>query len=267
MGGKRTYSREKNKEKLFLRAIEITRDIYKKHFDAVVFLDNSARPLSWIIRTFWKRLYPNEPFPRTFFINPGGFSPLRGLPYSLSKHNLTKKYFIDTWLSKERIMVALERFKKEGEPPGDIDPYMDASDLGLVGIGERFNFQIDAAVTRPKFNANHIGIIDDFFQSGRALVSATVLIQGLYPEAEVEATVFFPLSSNGHCENHVLFNEMMPWCRAQGVSGVRDDVPVPSNVVTSSPSGKIGMGEIKHVFKDILVREAKKFPLPNELTS
>lgn len=50
--------------------IELIQKAKDEQFDTLVFLDKSARPLSWIFRKSWELIYPDQKSPEIKFINP-----------------------------------------------------------------------------------------------------------------------------------------------------------------------------------------------------
>lgn len=50
--------------------IELIQKIKDDQVDALVFLDKSARPLSWIFRKSWELIYPDAKPPEIKFVNP-----------------------------------------------------------------------------------------------------------------------------------------------------------------------------------------------------
>lgn len=50
--------------------IELIQKVKDERFDILIFLDKSARPLSWIFQKSWKLIYPDQKSPEIKFVNP-----------------------------------------------------------------------------------------------------------------------------------------------------------------------------------------------------
>lgn len=207
------------REKLFERAVAVTKDIHDKGFDHVIFLDKSARPLSWIVRTIWKEYYKDEIMPKLRYLNLGSPDTSFGASESLPGPNDVSAFLSDLrevattgWVSTDRMKNELAEFEREN-PSG-----YDHSRQVLAWALEPSDVFNGVPVSIPKeydAGARHIAIIDDFVKNGITLSRAIAYMQYRNPEALVEGTGFFASQLNHD-------RELMPWLWRQDIGGVRD---------------------------------------------
>jgi len=58
-------------EGIAMMMVDLIETIKDQDTEVVIFTDKSARPLSWVFRKSWKKLYPKEPPPEIKFLNVG----------------------------------------------------------------------------------------------------------------------------------------------------------------------------------------------------
>jgi hypothetical protein len=201
---------------LMERASKIVNDIHDKGFDLVVFLDKTARPLSWIVRKLWRAYYPDEALPAIKFLNIGSPEPGKGIsehlpvptPVGLSE---MARLATEGWVSTDSLRRDIKKNAAEGrQDVADLERqlmlYLDGDDefADKVSIPEAFDAE-----------ARHIAVIDDFVFSGRALTYAMSLMTTRNEEAMVEGIAFF--TSGGGLDR-----EKIPWLHEKQITGVRD---------------------------------------------
>lgn len=59
------------RSRILERGKELVEFVKKSNFETLVFIDRSARPISWIFDEFWIKLFPDEAKPESIFINLG----------------------------------------------------------------------------------------------------------------------------------------------------------------------------------------------------
>src|SRR3989339_452073 len=64
------------RERLKNRVWGLVNTAREEHYDALVFLDKSARPISWLFRKMWERICPEEKMPQINFVNIGRDNPV-----------------------------------------------------------------------------------------------------------------------------------------------------------------------------------------------
>jgi|GEM_PF-6842253 len=62
---------EYSQEQLARRIVDLTEEVADQRPDTLVFLDKSARPVSWGLRAAWPLLFPEQALPQIKFVNVG----------------------------------------------------------------------------------------------------------------------------------------------------------------------------------------------------
>lgn len=199
--------RESIRERMgrFLRAV------HDRKVDTLVFLDRSARPLSWLFRAMWKKEYPSEAVPDVKFVNIGTATDvhagqsgvLSGDGAQIAKHDEIQGMLFDSvkddrWITPDDIP---ERWKE------------------IVREKREWIGSLRKTFDDP-FEARHVVIVDELGGSGRTQMTALGLFAEAFPAAwKFEAATFFRSDArNGGGER--ADKEQLPWFREEGMAGV-----------------------------------------------
>ncbi len=181
--------------------------VHDRKVDALVFLDRSARPLSWLMRGIWKRRYPNEPVPETRFVNIG---------YPSSINSAARPLLSDIEISDA------EWEQKHAALLGSVDDrWMKTSDLPepwkqVVAQDTKLPPEL-ADLFEGQFSAAHVLVVDELVASGKALSTALMLFERAFPKS-------FKWEGAGLFESDGVWRDadMFPWFRREGIAGVME---------------------------------------------
>jgi hypothetical protein len=224
------------REQLFHRVDEMLQDFHDRDINSLVFLDKSARPISWLIRELWQTRYPDEPLPDLSFINIG----TRGRPEYLDER--------EKFDSKRSDLEKTFRNRP-------VDYHQDQATIGQFGEALPGIVKGLQEIFKNKFDHKTVGVVDEYSVSNASRVIATSLIGRAFPKAK-------------NVEGHAVFYDVgpqpmnAPWMLGGGYSytGVKEEGLAPDIMVApdhlSQPEAKQLRAELKQ-----LVREQIKSPL------
>lgn len=199
------------RERLLRRTRELVNQIREMRIDNLVFLDKSARPLSWLMRAYWEE-HIDEPMPAVSFLNIGTSNPLiedsgnvlhskrdihsdeERAAYNQSKGHVEEVDILSEWITEEDV-PAYWRKKVHAE-------------LGMVQkMRESFG---------DTFDGKDVLVVGDFTFSGRAQMAAISLLIEAFPTANVWGTAYHKSVIESGGSDRAL----MPWLHIPGMAGV-----------------------------------------------
>ena len=221
------------------RMVRFLRAVHDRKVDTLVFLDRSARPLSWLFRAMWKREYPEENVPDVKFVNIGTATETHaGQSSVLSKSEKDVSTFEARW---ERIWESVheEKWLAPEEIPRS----------WMQIIRERGDWADSLARTFPDaFSDRDVVLVDEIGCSGRTQMTALALFAQTFPKArKIEAATF--LQSKGGEWND---KKLIPWFREEGMAGVLE---IPD--VESLQSASLSRESVFRIRTDLEVRIAR----------
>lgn len=135
------------------RTEELMDQMARREVDTVVYLDKSARPISWFVREFWPVFMKDEKMPETKFAN------------------------IDA--------NALMKLGPESPRPTDED--IQEFSFSAEQIEELRDIFTDPSTGKSFFDGKKVLIVDEIFVSGSSLKLAQKLFETVFPNAEFSA--------------------------------------------------------------------------------
>lgn len=184
--------------------------------DHIIYLDKSARPVSWLVNTFWED-FSDQKRPPHSYLNIDRLPWLRATGVNVDKNGYVK-----------RPNGALERASGVDFDPDKLPPDTFAKIRGLYLPNGVEAEDPELIMNTPStLDGKNILIVDEVGNSGATLSIAKKLIERAFPEAkDVRGTYFWPSSykfSPDHKEGHLLsvpvwYDTHYPGGR--GISGV-----------------------------------------------
>lgn len=214
------------RERLKKRVEVFVERVFVRKVNVLVFLDRSARPLAWLVRSIWKRRYPNVPPPEIRFVNVGTTTLMNG------RKSVPKPPFLENEKRFRARIVASEtedEWLQPSEIPGSWDEYFKFDAKAQQSVSELFSKQFDGA---------HVLIVDDFVNSGNTLSRALRMFsEALPPTSHCEGTALF-LANGLQADKKVL-----PWLHRDGIAGILESSD--PDALLSLPLNERGMEVVR----------------------
>lgn len=209
------YARTEIKERMH-RLLE---NVHEQGVDTLLFLDRSARPLSWMFREAWKLKYPDEQVPDVKFANVGTSNHINeGHGDSLKKVNLNNTEF-------DNHQDLLWKSESDGR-------WIESKDIPRVwrdAIGEQPEVVDEIrSIYKKELADKAVLIVDELAASGKTQAIALETFRQAFPDSIWQATTFFKSEGNWYPERD---QEKLPWFRVEGMAGV---VELPESEYLSS---------------------------------
>ncbi len=228
---KSEYAREDIIERMDL----MIENVRNRDVDTIVFLDRSARPLSWMFREGWKLKYPDEDIPDVKFVNigtssyfhGGDTSTLQGSDLSLEKFDEVQDLLCDgeqgKWMSKRDI-------------PREWRDKIDEQ----TGVVEELK-----RVYKDEFAGGSILVVDELSGSGSTQMTALRLFENAFPDADWHSVNFYKSEARfGDLERD---KQKLPWFRRPGLAGVLE---LPDNELLSSRVNQPNIDTIRDALRE-----------------
>jgi len=179
--------------RIFQKVQELIQRVQNEHIDTLVFLDKSARPISWLFRELWGRECADQPMPNVRFINIG-----RNVE-SHQQHD-----------SLHQQIAANENIYEHAE--GDVNA-VEAKNMlqrNAIGIQETAIHEIQK-IYNDDFVDQQVLIIDEYMSTGATKVKAAALFAEAFPQAkQIISTHLFSGDEKDY----------MPWKFIPGATGI-----------------------------------------------
>lgn len=192
-------------------------------YDAMIFLDKSARPVVTLFLSLWQKHFGDEPYPPIRFLNIGSEIPLS--EFLFPKGEMEEHDYKDMTLEE---LIA----RTKTLTPTQIHQLFRNSNL------ERLAHEFENLLEKSE-NPNLL-MVDEFARSGKTEILAKKILHTIVPKAEIES---FVLAREGD----VLFSKEdelndPPWHFKQdhdnyGISGTVDPESPTSLLAQSTPKG------------------------------
>ena len=206
-----TLSDPEVRENIRDRMGRFLRAVHDRKVDTLVFLDRSARPLSWLFRAMWKREYPSEPVPDVKFVNIGTATETHGGQSGIlstaaawvGSHDEIQWMIVDS-IEKER-WIAPEKIP---------------SPWRMVIREKRQWIESLRGTFADSFDARRVVMLEELGCSGKTQMTALGLFAEAFPDAKrIEAATFFR-SEARNLGGEQADKEQLPWFREEGMAGV-----------------------------------------------
>ncbi len=163
------------------RMFEFLEQIKENDIDSLIFLDRSARPLSWLFIEMWKRRFKDLDMPTVRYANIG-----RASGYTDGDSRLTPA------LRSDAVVVeSLKNYVNEFASHTFIDIDMVPEQFIEHVSSEKKPLQQLRENYKNQFSGQRILIIDEFSDTGGTLMTAQALFDSAFPDAAgVQATAF-----------------------------------------------------------------------------
>ena len=153
-----TLPSQRERELLAVRTQDLITEIDQVQADALVYCDQSARPLYILLEEMWRQQKPDLPLPSISFMN----------------------------LGSETVRAVHKNFKGEIEDLSEIEFASSLGGAEMVRVRKKYQY-LRAA--------RSILIVDEYTQSGASLKTAKRCLEVLFPQAEVAAFAYADSSS------------------------------------------------------------------------
>ena len=185
--------------------------VRERHVDALVFLDRSARPLSWLFREMWKKNFPDERVPDIKFLNIGS----RSFVHSGAAKRLTSGYSKEPWHLEGDLMRKMQDFDFRN----DWLNLSDVPDEWQSSVADNTD-QLEELkdVYKHSFDDKRVLIVDDFIFSGRSELVAIASLSAIFEKGSFFGTALFHSTGEGID----IDRQKIPWLSIPGMSGVME---------------------------------------------
>ncbi len=235
----------KTREDLLRGMDNLMETIQDRDVDTVVFLDRSARPLSWLMRERWRLSDSDKPMPEMKFVNiglatsvhpgsrdltiPGG-GAYYPYPSSSSRQDFVrKKMMSNQWLSPEDVPTRWSE--------GLLDHEDEVQELEDV-----FGSNLDG---------KRVLVVDEMVNTGKNLLTAVSLFSLMFPKLkEVQGTAFKLSKGMGYDEDR----KAIPWLKMPGMTGVLE---LPDRLFQSGAITAENLESIRDALRQERKREVK----------
>lgn len=196
------------------------REVHEAKIDTLIFLDRSARPLSWLFREMWPQIYPDKPqlCPEIHFVNIGTSSYVHkaGETHRKQQPNFGGDSALVSlsWEEKERLQQRLGESVEHHQwlTPADVPLSFGKSVAGNADPS------ILHAMYGEKLDYREVLIVDDISVSGQTELIALAIFSKSFPEAlSFQATSFFHRAPDDLSKKD---RDLIPWFQRGGLSGV-----------------------------------------------
>jgi len=248
------------REQLKERMLRFVKTVHERHVDSMVFLDRSARPLSWMFQDLWDGMYKEEKRPEIKYVNIGTSSHVhKGVSDMLQtayfgaysdaesiQNKIVESEETDEWFTTKEIPKSWQRSMIEhAEVVNELQ-----SIFGKV------------------FDGKSLLIVDEMMGQGKTLMAAAGFFALAFPQTkEVEATGLF-YSRQYHSRDRVFTDmtedkKIIPWLQELGMAGVLElpDESLLSGTITKEQTQKIlpiVQTKIKELERDIAMYASKE---------
>lgn len=150
------------------RTEDLIGEILQKDIDTVVFLDKSARPLSWMVREFWDIFAPGKPMPEMKFVNIDA-AQWANMPSDGARP--TEEDMAEVVVTQDEI----QKLRTIFTPKEAVWHEGDESTLGLAD--------------HTYLDGRRVLVVDEIKTTGSTLKFASQVMQQAFPEAtDIQAT-------------------------------------------------------------------------------
>jgi hypothetical protein len=225
------------------RVEEIMDRIESERVDAVVFLDRSARPISWLMKEMWKDRESDPPEMK--FLNIGYSTNVHSGQHEITKTNEPPPWPLRDHMSPPGVMNRLlgDEWVEEKHVPNIWgEGMLDHADT-IQEIEDRFSSHLDG---------KNVLVLDEYASVGRGLTTAIGALSLALPKVEsVRGTAVFISHGRGVEEDR----ERIPWLRTPGITGVLE---LPDQSFFSGPITQEGVDKIKETLEKVHEVDFKK---------
>lgn len=208
---------------LLTRMNVLIKQIGDREIDVLIFLDQSARPLSWLLKDLWQYVWADKPRPAIKFVNVG----LKSYAHEGSARRLTFSSIHEPWFIEDDLRRMVDRWQIDqdwldvGQLPEDWnEPILNQSEE-LERLNERFQHHL---------KNKRVLIVDEFVDSGRSLLSSLGALSVTFPSTTFQATAVYKSKRQGREYDQ----KRIPWLSIPGMSGILElpDSPLLSARIT-----------------------------------
>lgn len=206
--GYEILANRETRERLKDRMLRFVKAVHDRHVDSLVFLDRSARPLSWMFQDVWGGVYAHEPKPDIKFANIGTPSHIHaGSSHMLeaaqggsfiSDEALLKSEKNDVWFSPNVI-------------PEDWQKELMHQTAAVQELQQRY---------KNVFDAKHVLIVDEMVASGKSQLIALGLFSLAFTKAKQTESVGLFRSTTRSGGGYTEDTQFMPWLGVPGMTSV-----------------------------------------------
>lgn len=230
------------------RVRSLTEQIHDRRIGAVVFLDKSARPFSWMASEIWKKRYEGEKMPEVRFLNMGTASYEND---GAARRLIGKASEIPWYLSGDvarnvgaRDLMNPDAWLSAADVPGQWQERIVEHVEELARLEETY---------RKSFDGRDVLIVDDFVATGQSILAALAVMNAAFPRAEFRATALFKSAGIGKAADRA----RVPWLSVPGMSGVLE---LPESNLVSARMTEADVERVRARLRDKL-QECMREPL------
>jgi hypothetical protein len=231
-------NKEHVRERMGERMNLLIEQIRDQKIDCLVFLDKSARPLSWLFRECWKVKFPDEDVPMIKFANVG------------NKNQFNTGYceYLDLFKSSSKDCRKIKELVSNAEDGGD---WLNSENIGESWQDTLYDesdvFQQMRSVYGDSFDGKKVLIVDEYGYSGFTQVASLLSFSKAFSEADWQSVPFYESVISG--DKH-----WVPWFGQEGASGVLE---IPDSLFLSGSLSKTNFEQIGSAIDTQIADEVK----------
>lgn len=237
---------KETRRELKIRMNELIEQIREKKIDSVIFLDRSARPLSWLFLDIWKKLYPKEKHPDIKFMNIGKKSHLHvGSANRITNYSKKEPFYLseDSRELVEKMDLSSEWLGLSDVPEEWQDAVLDHED----------DIEELESIFKDEFKGKQVLVLDDFLATGRTQLSTLALLNAAFPGTTFFGTAMYKSPVQGV----ELDRQKMPWLSRADLVGILE---LPESPLVSSRINEQGVEKIRqHLLQSLKYEKDDKF--------
>ncbi len=216
------------------RTRELVERVIKYDYQCLVFLDNSARPLSWMFQEAWKRYVPDKKLPAIRFVNIG-----------------REKGPVTNWNSMGPYKWDYETEEEYEKAISDYWQKLDSKEYV-----EKFKNSLDEIFSTSKNRS--ILLVDDYIGSGFSIELAKAFFGHYFPNIDIEVHNFLKQNDSRIFPKEKWNGTYLPWNEDSSYALLKEDAEHPERVVSQperEPAEREKGLELKEEIKDIFINE------------
>jgi hypothetical protein len=224
------------------RVDHLIEQIIDKNIDTVVFLDKSARPISWLFREMWRRKLPERPHPDIRFFAIGRTDPHRPYPPFARLWELTHEFVVCEPTGRQLLdarKLPPGMIRREPEARNELMKYI-TKERGYTAQ----SLQKDVEAVRNIYGRYWEGpgqeqaeltnavVVDEYSERGTTQQLAALMLEQAFPKTHVYSTNLFSSEEMEH----------IPWLQHQGMTGV---VELADDKLLASPASVENLDKLR----------------------
>ncbi|HCC83611.1 TPA: hypothetical protein DEP96_02060 [Candidatus Uhrbacteria bacterium] len=202
------------------RVEQLINQVVDQNIGVIIFLDKSARPLSWLFRDLWQRQVPNQPLPIIRYLNIG-----RGADEQSSARGGFAVPSTSVMMNREpaKLRQLETKVKTAAEGAGllDVDDLPSEWQATISEQTESLEI-LNQRLGHDIFDREKVLVVDDLTDTGQSLLTAMSAIKSAFPQtAKVLGRGIFSF----HEIKQLGFQDdtdLLPWLHSEGWTGVHE---------------------------------------------